>query len=441
MRREPARIGYAAAVRFRFAALAITLAVSCVVSRAQASPADLFGFGPRSQAMGGGGAAVGRGFEATFENPALLSYSRHRELSLGIQAARFSLSATGPNAPGNVPEEPLNGTYIGAVLPLPFGGILKNRLVLGLGAFTPSSLIARARLLYPERPQFPLLADRAQSLDFNMALGADIGHGIRVGVGARALAELVGTVVVRTDASGHVGTAVDDQLVATYAPVVGASYEHEKWMAGLTWRGELNADFDVTVQVHDLGQLVVPELHIAGVAQYDPMQLQAEVARRIGPWTLAGGLTWKHWSAFPGWARPTVECPKSRPDCKALKVTPVDFHDTVVPRLGAEYSIQLSPAAVSHVRGGYFFEMSPVPEQTRESNYWDNDRHVITLGYGVELSDPLPPISFDLFYQLHLLAPRSHHKDGSVDPSNVGYPDVRTSGTVQDFGLIAGVKF
>lgn len=391
--------------------------------------------------MGGGGAAVGRGFETTFTNPALLSRSRKRELSLGIQAASFSLSASGKNAPGNVSEEPLSGTYIGFVLPLPFGGILQHRLVLGLGAFTPSTLIARARLLYPERPQFPLLADRAQSLDFNMGIGADLGHGIRAGIGARALAELVGTVVVRTDASGHVGTVVDDQLVATYAPVIGASYEREKWKAGLTWRGELNADFNVSVQVHDLGLLVVPELHIAGVAQYDPMQLQLEVARKLGPWTLAAGATWKHWSAFPGWARATVECPASRPDCLALKPAPVDFHDTVVPRLGADYAIELSPAAASHLRGGYFFEMSPVPEQTSESNYWDNDRHVLTLGYGVELSDPLPPVSVDLFYQLHVLAPRTHPKDAGVDPANAGYPEVKTSGSVQNFGLIAGVKF
>lgn len=391
--------------------------------------------------MGGVGAAVGRGFETTFENPALLSYSRKNELSLGIQSARFSLKATGPNAPGDVPEQPLNGTFIGAVLPLPFGGILSHRLVLGLGAFTPSTLIARARLLYPERPQFPVLADRAQSLDFNIGLGADIGHGFRVGAGARALAELVGTVVVRTDASGHVGTAVDDQLVATYAPVLGASWARKGWMAGLTWRGKLDAGFNVLVQVHDLGELVVPELHIAGVAQYDPMQLQLEVARRTGPWTFALGATWKHWSAFSGWTRPTVVCPASRPDCAALKVAPVHFRDTVVPRLGAEYSIPLARGAVSHVRAGYFFEMSPAPEQTGQSNYWDNDRHVFTLGYGVQLSDPLPPISFDLFYQEHLLVPRTHHKGAGVDPSNAGYPEVRTSGTVQNFGLIAGVKF
>ena len=58
-----------------------------------------------------------------------------------------------------------------------------------------------------------------------------------------------------------------------------------------------------------------------------------------------------------------------------------------------------------------------------------------------QLSDPLPPLSFDLFYQAHFLSPRTHHKDAGIDPTNAGYPSVKTSGTMQDFGLIAGVKF
>ncbi len=421
---------------------ALVLALAALAPDAVASPADLFGFGPASQAMGGTGAAVGRGFGTTFGNPALLSRSHQRELSLGYQTARFSLHADGPNAPGRVSEEALSATYIGAVLPVPFGGFLKDRLTLGLGVLTPRSLIVRARLLYPERPQFPVLADRAQSLDFNMGLGLDVGYGIRVGVGARALAELVGTVVVRTDASGNVGTSVDDQLIATYAPIVGVEADLGKgWEAGLAWRGKLAAEFQVLVQVHDLGLLVIPDLNIAGVAQYDPSQLQAEVGKRLGPVTLAVGATYKHWSPFPGWARPTVTCPSSEPDCAALKPVPVGFHDTVVPRLGVDWTLPIGGKSVAHVRGGWFYEPSPAPEQTGASNYWDNDRHVFSVGYGVTLADPLPPLSIDVYYQQHLLVSRTHHKDASVDASNVGAPSVETGGSAQDMGLILGVQF
>jgi long-chain fatty acid transport protein len=407
-----------------------------------ASPADLFGFGPRTQALAGSGAANASGFEATYGNPALLSRTRHRQVAFGWQAVRFSLQADGEQAPGEFPAEGVGGTYIGAALPLPFGGWLEERITLGLGAFTPSSLIARARLLYPERPQFPLLTDRAQTLNLALGAGVDIGHGVRIGAGALALAELVGTVIVQTDASGRVGTIVDDQLVATYAPVVGVSYDlSEETSLGATFRGALEGEFDVVVEVTDLGRLEVPNLHISGVAQYDPMQIELAVAHRIDDWTLLGGLTYKRWSAFPGWRRPTVVCPASQPDCAALGVEPVDFHDTLVPRVAAAREIELARDARGTLRAGIFWEPSPAPEQTGESNTWDNDRIALTVGYGVALVEPLPPIRVDAFYQHHFLVPRTHDKGAGVSPDNAGAPQVKTSGSVQLFGVALEVSF
>lgn len=418
------------------------LAAATAAGSASGSPAEQFGFGPRTQALGGSGAALASGFEATYGNPALLSRTHVRQVAFGWQAARFRLRAEGPNAPGEVPAEALSGTFIGAVLPLPFAGFLEDRITLGLGAFTPSALIARARLLYPERAQFPVLADRAQTLSLNLGVGVDLGHGLRVGGGALALAELVGTVVVRTDASGRVGTIVDDQLIATYAPVLGASFEFgDGFTAGATFRGELEGEFDVVVEVYDLGSLVVPNLHISGVAQYDPLQVELGLARQMGPWTAAVGATYKRWSAFPGWRRPTVECPSSDPGCDALRVEPVDFHDTIAPRVAGAFAIELSDQARANVRAGALYEPSPVPEQSGSANYWDNDRVALTLGYGVSLTEPLPPLSIDAFYQHHLLLPRTHRKDVSVDAANVGFPEVETKGSAQVFGIALEVSF
>lgn len=419
---------------------------------AQASPADLFGFGPRSEAMGATGAALGRGFEATYENPALLSWARRRELTLGYQQAVFSLRADGAGAPGELSTEHVRGTFIGAVLPLPFGGVLKDRIGAGIGVFTPTNLIVRARLLFPETPQYPVLADRAQSLALSMGAGVDLGYGLRVGGGALALAELTGTAVVRTDASGRVGTVVDDQLVAAYAPVFGATFDAGDFTFGLAYRGELTANFDVLVQVHDLGQLVIPDLHISGVAQYDPRQLQLEVAWRQPTWRVVGGATYKDWSRFSGWAQATVRCPSTEPDCAAKQATPppVDFHDTVVLRLGAEVDFALRGESVSHLRAGWFREPTPVPDQSGASNYLDADRNALTLGYGVSLGKPLPPFDVDFFYQYHLLSEREQRKDPSVacDPAadpectqNAGYPSITAKGHVQVAGVTLGVKF
>ena len=76
------------------------------------------------------------------------------------------------------------------MLPLPLGGVLRERLALGLALLTPLDVVVRGRILYAETPQF-LLADRAQSVAIQAAMGVDIGHGLRVGGGVSALAALL----------------------------------------------------------------------------------------------------------------------------------------------------------------------------------------------------------------------------------------------------------
>lgn len=411
---------------------------------AGASSEDVFGFGVRTMAMGATGAAVGEGYEAVWGNPALLSLARDRELTLGFLGAHFDLRAG-----ERISYDGLRGSFIGATLPVPFGGFLKDRVALGLGFFTPFDLIVRGRILYPETPQF-LIADRTQTVAVQAGLGLDIGWGIRVGGGFAALAALTGSVLVATDASGRVGTVVENTLVASYGPIIGASYDlGDAYRIGLTFRGELVGRFNVIITVQDLGGIVVPPLNISGVAQYDPWQLALEVARVKGPWKLAVGATLKHWSAYPGPAEATVRCPEVDPAtgmapaaaCGALVPEPPGYSDTVVPRVGAERTLELRPGLKGHIRGGYFFEPSPAPEQTGASNLFDNARSVFSLGYGVELGPPLPGLRAEWFGQLHILHPRTHTKDSSVPADNAGSPSVETSGVIVAGGATLGVKF
>lgn len=391
--------------------------------------------------MGGTGAAVGSGFEAVHANPALLSLSHRRELTLGYLAARFSLHADGPNAPGDMHAPALSGAVIGATLPIPFGGALTDRVTLGMGFFTPSDVVVRGRILYPETPQFDTLADRTQSVAVQAGIGLDLGKGIRVGGGFAALAAISGAVNVATQANGQIGTTVDEQLVASYAPVVGAAYDlGDGWRAGATYRGVLEGRFAVTIYVHDLGSIVVPPFNIAGIAQYDPWQVQAEVARETRDWKLAAGATFKRWSAYPGAAEPTVLCPDD-PDCQALVPPPVHFHDTVVPRIGADRRFVVGEGVALHARAGMFYEPSPAPEQTGESNYFDDDRVALTLGYGIELEGPMPPLDIDFALQEHYLVPRTHTKNADVPTANAGWPSVKTSGWVTMAALLVGVRF
>jgi long-chain fatty acid transport protein len=223
---------------------------------------------------------------------------------------------------------------------------------------------------------------------------------------------------------------------------LGVSYEPRPSHAlGLTFRGELRGDFDVVIQVSDLGSLVLPDLHIAGLAQFDPLQVQVEYAKTWDSLGIAAGATYKHWSALDGWLEPTVRCGDDHPDCGALETPRVTMKDRVVPRFGARYDVSLSARARARFSAGYFFEPTPLAKQRGKTNYFDNHRHALTLGYAVELLRPLVPLELSIGYQLHLLQPATHVKSASVSPDNPGYPEVETSGSVQSFSLALGVEF
>ncbi len=412
--------------------------------------------------MAGTGTATSSDFEAAYTNPALLSRIDRPRLVLGILGANFDEEAHGDGLPGRIEDISARGIDIGADLPIPFSGILKDRVSGALAFYTPSDVVVRGRILFPEIPQFPLLSDRAQCLAIRMGVGIDIGHGIRIGGGFAALAEIVGSVIVATDSTGKVGSRIDDQLVATYAPIFGASWErpHTSLLGsdgtlrvGAVFRGALAARFSVSIDATKLTSLNIPVFNIAGLAQYDPLEAGLEVGWENKNWKLAIGATWKHWSDYPGPLEPTITCPSDNPDCGAMDVTHLAFSDTVVPRIAVERTFPITRTSALHVRGGYFYEPTPAPSHLPASQaydvnsqtsvnvptrYFDTDRHVFTAGFGISLKKPLA-IDIDTFAQAHWLAPRTvmldaGEPDGSASTANL-------SGSIFVTGIQVGVGF
>jgi long-chain fatty acid transport protein len=284
-------------------------------------------------------------------------------------------------------------------------------------------------------------------------LGLDIGWGVRLGIGVSALAEIDGSVVVATDATGKVGSSVQDQLIAVYAPELGASWdlplgEAHTWRVGATYRGALDARFAVEIDATKLSSLALPVFNIAGVAQYDPAEVVVEAAHETREWVVAAGFTFKRWSQYPGPIEPTILCPAAQPGCGALTPASIPFSNTVVPRLGAERRFHVAPTATVAARAGFFYEPTPVPSSLPSSQafddvmqatgnvptrFFDASKYVFSIGGGVAMAKPLPPVTLDAWAQLQLLA--SH--DVQIPPAGAA----SLSGHVLATGLLAGVKF
>jgi long-chain fatty acid transport protein len=411
---------------------------------ANASPQEVIGYGFRSLGMANTGTAIGSGVDSIYANPALLSTARELELQVGTLGAHFALNASGPGLVRPlIGYSGLRASTIGGVLPLPFGGPLKDRVAIGVGFLTPYDIVVRGRILFPEKPQY-LLADRVQSIAVQAAIGIDVGWGIRVGGGFAALAALTGSVIVATDASGRLGTTVEDTLVAAYAPIVGASWDFwdDEYRVGLTWRGELIGRFNVVIEAENLGQITIPPLNISGTAQYDPWQLALEVARVSGDWRVAIGATYKHWPAYAGPVEATVRCEDAAfQDVICDPLLPADpaLRPVVAPRAGVERAFEVRDGATLMARGGYGFEPTPWPEQKGLESYFGNHRSVFSLGFGVRMADPLPPLSFDGFAQLQWLHARRHEK--SVEAGALLGGPVDTGGLILAGGTSASVRF
>lgn len=418
------------------------LGVALGPSTASASPQDLFGYGGRTTGLAMTGASYAEGYESVFANPAGLGTVRRRGLTLGVQGAGYSLSLDGERQA----IEPARGMTIGFHLPLPFGDVLEDRLVLGGAFFTPASALMIGRVHYPESPQWTVL-DRAQVLAIQVALGVDLRgllDGLTLGIGVSALANVYGVLDVRLDETNAFSSEVETQLLTTFAPLVGLRYRQPTWGVGLSYRHELAARMDLEIATADL-PIKLPVLTIGGVVQYDPPTLIAE-----GHWKPLPGsmivvnLTTRFWSAFPGGQVPTTDGSRNAPA--------PDFSIIPSPRVAFEQTFHDSSFDLA-LRVGYAYEATPAPParmaprrtpagEPIESDrvpfrILDNDRHIVTLGAGWTIHLPEEKaLVLDVYGQLHALAPRTHE----VGRTEGAAPMV-TDGYILAGGWTLGLEF
>ncbi len=416
------------------------LAGLLVAGNALASSSDLFGVGVRSQGMAQTGVAYGEHDHQSTLNPALLGGRTQSHLSFGYQTALFRLEYQAAQA------EHLQGvvsaTLLGVTLPLPFGGMLEHRVALGFSAYSPRRLVSRAELLFPERPQYPLLMSQAESLGLSTGVGVELHPRVRVGVGVRWLASLAGSVVVSSSEAGETSTVVRDQLVKSTAAVAGVILEPlDHLRVGLVWRDRHMSRLDVKIRIRDLGSLDLPDLNIEGTAQYDPEQWDAEAAWVAERWQLSAGVRYRLWSDFPGFLGQTIGCPEGEEKCGTDPPTKPGFSNTWSPRLAVAQRVALGKTASAELRAGVAYEATPVPEQTALSNVWDNARWVASVGYGLSALLGSVPLDLDLAVQQHWLAPREHDKEPEAAAREPEFAHVRTKGQVRLVSLSLGVAF
>ncbi len=437
----------------------VAAGVAFATPHAQASPADVFGLGSRHAAQAGAGVASVDDMAAPLVNPAGLARSRGKRLTLGAQGAFANLHINDRRTGLSDPV----GAIFGLTAPAPLGGVLADRIHVGLGMYLLPGAIARIVARFPDEPYYPYYQGRTERLVIVPGIGVRVARRIEVGLAANFLAGLGGSLQASEGPTRALEARVDEKVPGVARVIAGAAWQPlDALRVGLVFRQRFEVPFATRAETEVAGEPIDLDLRAAG--QFSPMQLAAGVAWLTDATTVSADVIYARWSTYAG---PFVEVKSELPlvGPLAAELPAVPWHDTLGGRLGAE--ARLGSAAT--LRGGYGFETSPVPAlQPGVTNLLDGPRHTLGAGFGLSWSRGRGKrVRVDVHVQTQIVQARTLRKsvfaageegdgfdglrdevtDDANDPatqgaqiSNPGYPRIDSGGQVFSAGLTMEVE-
>lgn len=405
----------------------IVLAVAFATA-AQAEEFTTYGFGPRAAAMAGAMVADASDYTGTFYNPALLVNRTDVNFGASVNWYRTFTEVTSNDA-----TRPIDCTYcqppdavgmsLGALFPL--GGKVKNRVAIGLGLYIPFERLLRVLAPSTNQPFWYTFNSHNERLIIYLGLGVKIVDWLTVGIGAQALADLVGQgAKVKVDLFSKAVEAqvIDAHLAAHVAPVFGLQVKPiPRLRFGLTYHYEMSLKYSIpaSIDLDGIGSLAF-EAH--GYTHYSPHSFVLGAAFEPHPdLTVALDAEFALWEFAPSpYLGMTMDLSGETLEALGLG-SALDlaqdppkpgFTNTLGVKLGLEYRLSKRFA----LRGGFFYRPTPVPKQDAEgTNVLDGSTLAATLGGGFNFDDPLEifqsPIHIDLSVQTQFMIGREAKKD------------------------------
>jgi long-chain fatty acid transport protein len=436
---------------------AVTTALIVLAATARANPVDIFGYGSRATAMGGAATADSEDSSANYFNPGGLVRGHDLRIDIGYRYAQPILRMNG-NDSG---VDSSHGFFIGLVAPSHIGPF---RFAFGASLFLPDQRLARVRTLPFEQPRWVLFDNRPQRLYFAANLAIQIIPRLYIGGGLTFMSRTAGDLFLKGDValsdpdSSALVSRINVDLVAVRYPQAGLLWDATRYLSlGVSYRHSfglnLNQGFRLDGNIGNPGlPPVVQNGYFSARAQsldlFQPWQLTGGMALRLRrTLLLTADFTFARWSEFPVPAATVmialdVGMFNNRVNLPPMRAYPnPGFHDTLTPRVGAEWRAREWSKVTLNLRGGYAYEQTPVPEQSGESSYADSDKHTFSVGAGVDLEHLtaiLPrPLSVDVHAAVTYLPSRANHK---LDPlSAVG--DFTADGAIVNIGLMLRSRF
>jgi long-chain fatty acid transport protein len=367
------------------------LAVACVLAPRPAHAAGFAIFEQGARAMGFAGAFTAQANDpsAIFHNAAGIAFLKGKQVYLGGTLIHPTSTFTGDDPfPGSTVIEKAD---VGLLVPpaayytQPFS----ERIVLGIGLHTPFGLTTA--WANPDIYTGRFLSQRAELKGFslNPTIGyklADrfaVGGGLDVRFSSVKLLRRVPVInpftqkvtdaaTVDLESSTDVGLGFNLGMLAKISESLsaGVQYRHKvknDYSGNATFSqiptGNSQLDSRLTALLPQGSQPVTTSIEFPGI-------FSGGVAYTSGEWTFEGDLDWYQWSTFQNLTIVFTQ----RPDLNENVVE--NYKNSWQYRLGLERRL----GDVWAVRGGYFFDQSPAPDESISPLLPDADRNGFALG-------------------------------------------------------------
>ncbi len=395
-----------------------------------------YGFGSRGASMGGALAADVTDFSANYYNPAGLADEEGLRIGVGYFWAENILRIDDEDAG----VKAAHGVTFGLAAS---GNVFKVPIAIGLATHVPDEGLSRITALKQDVPRWELYDNRSSVLYLAVNLGISpwewlsIGGGLSFLASTRGRFEITGVGDLLAPYDSKLRHEVDVDLSSVRYPQVGALVHlSEAASVGVVYRGQTSLDLQLTGTIDaslTIAGVDVPllyELQARTIQAFLPQQLVVGVSLNPLPALhLNADLTWVNWSSYANPTAKTIaslsaEVPDGFPvelpeDVKDTLLDDPGFSDRIVPRLGIEWFLpiasangQAGPVRVP-LRGGYVYELSPIPPQTGNTNFVNADRHTASFGVGIEV--PTFGLALDLHGALSILPETLTEKRTPVD--------------------------
>ncbi|MBK7974052.1 MAG: outer membrane protein transport protein [Deltaproteobacteria bacterium] len=469
--------------RARTPALAVLAAfgvIAASASSARGTVPGLLGIGPRGVALGGAYVASTDDTYAIFYNPAGLASLTGPTVELGLftidpQLDPLKGGVVGEDADG----EPIHGdvdprvekqvSAVGSIaLPMT---VLDTKVAGGALFVLPTDHAFTMTSRDAAEPGYTRYRHMLDLMYIYFGFGAELAPWLKAGAGMQMYYTTAGEIVFDLNLDG---TPSQGELSLSapwqFAPTAGVQLG--PFLGGLTfgasYRGESRADFE-DFHVTPGGSVGAGITYgfvvdIFNVNVFTPQQATLGLAWTPDEsWRAELDVTWSNWAAYEDPTLivrasggvvipPLPEVPIPIAETIAL---PYSTHDTWTPRVGVEYQLgdftfgdgESVVRALPSLRAGFFWEASPIGDQSGVSNLVDNDRYVWSVGFGVDLPHPFgsdKTFGMNAAFQQSILAERTVRKDaefadldrdGTAETRVLGWPGYTSGGELIQFTI------